>query len=355
MVVAAKRDGRVRLRVDLRHLNQAIVPDVFPLPHLDDLLVELHGARWFSKLDALSAYHQVKLDERSRDLTTFVTQWVLFRYKRVCFGLASAPAAFQRLMKNLLQGLKGVVIYLDDILVFGASKEEHNVRLRIVLQRIQESGMTLNEKCDLGTKEINFVGFTINEHGVRPSVDNLKAIKELAVPTNVTQVKSVLGVSSFYMRYVPTLSDISEPIRRLFKKNVLFKWGPEQQQAFEKLKASIGGTFSHFRSNSIHDSGDGRVSARIRSSATARAGRGRAANSVCIVLANTYTAKVFHGREGGIGERVCDRTVAHVPVGKKVYVTDRPSSADSTTWLQGGGTSANEDRSVGRKAEKLLI
>ena len=133
MVVVKKKNGKLRICVDLRDVNEAIVPDVFPLPHMDEIFVGLQGARWFSKLDARSAYHHVELHEESRDLTTFITPWGLFRYKRVCFGLSSAPAAFQRIMKLLFEGLEGVLIYLDDILVYVKDREEHDARLRRVL------------------------------------------------------------------------------------------------------------------------------------------------------------------------------------------------------------------------------
>ena len=116
-------------------MNEAIVADVFPLPHFE-LLTKLGQARVFSKLDARSAYHQVKLAEGSRDLTASITPWRLFRFKRVPFGLASAPAAFQRMMKKILEGIEGTVVYLDDILVHGKDEKEHNERLGKVLERI---------------------------------------------------------------------------------------------------------------------------------------------------------------------------------------------------------------------------
>lgn len=239
MVVVAKKDGRVRLCVDLRAVNEAIVADVFPLPHFEDLLAELKGAEVFSKLDALSAYHQVSLATESRDLTAFITPWGLFRFQRVPFGLASVPAAFQRMMQRILEGIPGVVVYLDDILVHGKTIKEHDERLEMTLKRIRESGMTLNEKCIIRAPEIDFVGYSIGPNGIRPTVDNLRAIEALPEPTTITQIKSVLGTASFYMRCVPRFSTITEPIRRLLKSDTKFEWGSEQKEAFETMKREI--------------------------------------------------------------------------------------------------------------------
>ena len=239
IVVVAKKDGRVRLCVDLRAVNEAIVADVFPLPHIEDLLTNLKGATVFSKLDALSAYHQVELAEKSRDLTAFITPWGLFRFKRVPFGLASAPAAFQRMMEKILEGLAGVIVYLDDILIYGATESEHDDRLGKVLERIKQAGMTLNKKCEIRTRQVEFVGFSIDGDGIRPTRDNIEAVRRLPEPENVSQIKSVLGTASFYMRCVPDFSTIAEPMRRLLKKDTKFEWGTEQRESFERLKKAV--------------------------------------------------------------------------------------------------------------------
>lgn len=239
MVVVAKKDGRVRICVNLREVNQNIIPDVFPIPHLADLLTQLKGARWFTKLDATSAYHQVELHEDSRDLTAFITPWGLFRYRRVCFGLASAPAAFQRMMTAMLEGAEGVLIYLDDVLIFGSSKEEHDRRVDRVLRLIRAAEMTLNAKCVLGVNEVDFVGFTISEKGVRPCKDNLDAIKKLVEPSNTGEIGSVLGMAGFYLRCVPNFADMVEPMRRLLRSGVKFEWKEEQREAFREMKTAI--------------------------------------------------------------------------------------------------------------------
>lgn len=147
IVVIPKKDGKIRLCVDLREVNKAIIPDVFPLPHTEELLNALAGAQYFSRIDLRSAYHQVLLHPESRNLTTFVTHDGLFRYKRVCFGLASAPAMFQRIMSLILKDCSGVLSYIDDIIVFGKQRAEHQENLRRVLSVIRSIGLRLNAKC----------------------------------------------------------------------------------------------------------------------------------------------------------------------------------------------------------------
>ena len=142
--------------VDLRNVNEAIVEDKFPLPHIDELLSEMRGSKVFTTLDLTNAYHQLLLHEDSRHLTTFITHKGLFRYKRVCFGLSSAPSAFQRLMASILAGLDGVQCYLDDIIIHGDTLEAHDTNLRAVLLRLQSVGVTLNlQKCHFNLHEIN--------------------------------------------------------------------------------------------------------------------------------------------------------------------------------------------------------
>ena len=239
MVIVGKKNGDIRVCIDLRQVNENIVPDIFPIPHMDDLFLELGKAEYFSRLDAKSAYHQVELADESRDLTTFISPWGLYRFRRVCFGLASAPAAFQRLMSRILEGLDGVLIYLDDVLVFGETRAEHDRRLSSVMLRLQKAGLTLNSKCEIGVREVEFVGFVISGKGIRPCQSNIDAIKNLAEPSTTTQIKSLLGTTGFYLKCVKDFSDVVEPIRRLLKSGAKFVWNEEQQAAFLEIKRRI--------------------------------------------------------------------------------------------------------------------
>ncbi len=157
IVVNQKKTGGIRMCVDLREPNKAVVVDSYPLRLIEDILAELRGAVLFSTLDLKHAYHQVELHTDSRDLTAFVTHDGLYRYKRVPYGLSSAPSAFQKMMCTILQGLKGVQCYLDDVIIFGSTQQEHNENLKAVLQKIHQSGLKLNaEKCHLNRLNCSF-------------------------------------------------------------------------------------------------------------------------------------------------------------------------------------------------------
>lgn len=142
--------------MDLNEPNKAIVADVFPLLHIEELLQQLTGALYLPRLDLASAYHQVEFSESSKDFITFVTHNGLFRYRRVCFGLTSAPAVLQKMMSDIWKGCSGVLCYLDYILVWGRAREEHDANLQIVLTRISNSRMKLNGKCVFAANEIVF-------------------------------------------------------------------------------------------------------------------------------------------------------------------------------------------------------
>ena len=154
----------MRLCVDLREVNKAVIPDVYPIPPIQELLCELHDAKVFSQLDMESAYHQLELHPNSRDLTAFITHDGLYRYKRVCFGLSSAPSAFQKTMSSILCGLDGVQCYLDDVVVYGKTQEEHDRNLKAVYQRLQKHNVQLNrKKCKESVSSLKFLGHTISD------------------------------------------------------------------------------------------------------------------------------------------------------------------------------------------------
>lgn len=191
IVVTQKKSGDIRMCVDLREPNKSIVVDSYPIPHIKELFSQLRGAVMFSTIDLANAYHQVPLHEDSRDLTAFITHEGLFRYKRVCYGLASAPAAFQKLMCTILRGVTGVQCYLDDIIVFGDSVTSHDAHLKIVLHKLQEAGLHLNEKkCTFHQKKLTFLGHTISKAGLMPDHSHLEAIRNAPPPSDVPTLRS---------------------------------------------------------------------------------------------------------------------------------------------------------------------
>lgn len=242
IVVAVKKNGDIRMCVDLREVNRAVIQDTFPLPHFDDLLGSLSGSTVFSKIDLKSAYHQILLHKDSKNLTTFTTHWGLYRFNRVCFGLASAPSAFQRIICDVLADFPGVISYLDDILIHGRDAEEHDSRLREVLQKMETTGLRLNEKCIFRQSTIKFLGYSISAEGIVPDSDNVEALLKLPPPQNLTQLRSFLGMAGFYLRCIPRYAELVEPLRQLLRKDVTFTWGDREQQAFENLKSAINDT-----------------------------------------------------------------------------------------------------------------
>ncbi|XP_040069533.2 uncharacterized protein LOC115325180, partial [Ixodes scapularis] len=239
IVVVKKRDGGIRICVDLRAPNRAVVIDSFPLPHIDELLNSLRGASCFSKLDLASAYHQVRLDPKSRDLTAFITHEGLFRFKRVCFGLASAPAAFQQVMSKILKDCPGVQFYLDDVIVYGSSPQEHDAHLREVLRRIKSAGMKLNRKAVFRVPTLSFLGHSLSAEGVAPLPSKIEAVLNFPTPSDPTQLKAFLGLVEYYSKFIPHCATVVEPMRRLLRKGNSFSWTPDVESAFQEVKTAL--------------------------------------------------------------------------------------------------------------------
>lgn len=238
IVVVAKKDGSIRMCVDMREANKAVMKDCHPFPTWEQFSARLCGAKWFSKLDLKNAFYHVQLDESSRKVTTFTTHLGLFRFKRLMFGLSASPEIFQRVLEEVLRGLEGVIVFADDILVFGPNESTHERRLKAVLKRLEETDLTLNvEKCEFTKQTISFLGHVISEEGVRPDPLKMNAISLCSAPKNASELLSFLGLMSYVgSRFVKNLSELTEPLRLLTQKGIPFIWGPEQHSAFEKLK-----------------------------------------------------------------------------------------------------------------------
>ena len=189
MVVVPKRSGNVRICVDLKPLNESVLREVHPLPKVDDTLAYLAGARVFSKLDANSGFWQIPLSQSSHLLTTFITPTGCYCFNKLPFGISSAPEHFQCRMSELLEGLKGVLCHMDDILVFGRDQAEHDSRLTAVLTRIEATGATLNpHKCEFNKSSLKFLGHVINSNGIQADPDKTEAIRKMKHPTSVPEL-----------------------------------------------------------------------------------------------------------------------------------------------------------------------
>ena len=210
------------------------------MPTLEDIAPKLAGAKIFSTLEASCRFWQIPLEENSCKLTTFITPIGRFCFRRLPFRITSAPEMFQRQMSTLLKDHEGVVVVMDDILVYGATTKEHNRSLNAVLKTIKDSGLKLNKaKCHFGKSEIQYFGHLISQDGLRPDPSKVKAITQMASPTNVEELRQVLGLINYVRRFLLDLSTKLYPITDLLKRENDWVWSEAQERAFESVKAML--------------------------------------------------------------------------------------------------------------------
>ena len=238
VVPVQKGDGTMRLCGDYKlTVNKAASMDTYPIPTIHDLFSNLAGGVIFSKLDMSQAYAQLCLDDVSKQYTVINTHRGLFQYNRLSFGISSAPGIFQRAMEELLHDIENVSVYLDDILVKGSTREEHDKTLRLVLSKLQSAGLKLKlDKCHIGVPSVTYLGYKLDKEGIHPTEEKVKAISEAPAPTNITQLRAYLGLLNFYRRFLPKAATLLEPLNRLLKANTPWSWGVEQDSAFKKSK-----------------------------------------------------------------------------------------------------------------------
>ncbi|XP_053698782.1 uncharacterized protein K02A2.6-like [Sabethes cyaneus] len=241
LVVTPKDGGKsVRLCVDMRKVNQAIIPQKHPLPTFDEIVPHLNGCKVFSKIDLVKAFHQIELAPNSRNITTFVTPDAYYRYKRLMFGMSVAAEVFQRCIERVLKGLKGVKVFIDDMLVYGSSQKEHDINLQAVLNRLKEQGLTINEeKCEFGKRSVVFMGHTLSENGILPTEEKVSAIQSFRRPQNATELRSFLGLANYVGRFIPNLSTVTAPLRAMTTKGTKFRWSKEAKRAFTEVKRAL--------------------------------------------------------------------------------------------------------------------
>ena len=240
MVVVPKKDGKVRICVDLKPLNESVLREVHPMPKVDETLAQLTGAKIFSKLDANSGFWQIPISKTSRPLTCFITPFGRYQFNKLPFGISSAPEHFQKRMSAILSGLEGFVCQMDVVLVFGKDQKEHDTPLTAVLKRIEASGATLNpQKCEFSCKTLKFLGHLVDAEGVRADPSKTAAIREMSPPTNVPELRRFMGMVNQIGKFSQNLATLTQPLRELLSKKHAWVWGPSQEQAFSQVKDEL--------------------------------------------------------------------------------------------------------------------
>ncbi|CAC5357182.1 Retrovirus-related Pol polyprotein from transposon 17.6 [Mytilus coruscus] len=239
LVLVLKKNRKVRACCDYRILNRATKPQAWPLPRIQDCLDTVAGRVIFSTFDLTSGFNQIPVRSEDIPKTAFVTKYGLYEYKTLPFGLTNGSACCQRLMELVLSGLQWqiLLIYLDDIILFSSNFSQHLERLDIVLKRLQEAALKLKpEKCNIFQTEVTFLGHVVFEQGIQPNPDNITKILECPVPKTVKSVRHILGLGSYYRRFIRNFSDLVKPLTELTKKSSKFVWSENCQLAFEHLK-----------------------------------------------------------------------------------------------------------------------
>ena len=206
-------------------LNKRTVKNRYPLQHIDDLFDQLQGASWFSKIDLRSGYHQMRVREEDIEKTAFRTRYGHFEFVVMPFGLTNAPAAFMDLMNRVCSLMldRSVIVFIDDILVYSKTKEEHERHLREILETLgREKLYAKFSKCEFGVEEVQFLGHVVNKDGIMVDQAKVDAVKQWGIPKTPSEIRSFLGLARYYRRFIENFSKIALPLARLTKKSVKF-------------------------------------------------------------------------------------------------------------------------------------
>lgn len=238
-ILVKKKNGDYRVAIDYRKLNKITVKDRYPLPNIEDHIARLKGFKYFCVLDMTQGYYQIPVSENSIEKTAFVTTDGQYEFLRMPFGVCNAPATFQRLLNRVLGNLRHdkVVNYLDDILILCNSVEEGLELLKTVLELFQKANLKLNlKKCQFFESSIEYLGYEINEFGIKPGERKIHAVSHFPTPKNIHEVRQFLGLCSYFRKFIKNHALIVLPISQLLKKGVPWTWGENQQDAFQKIK-----------------------------------------------------------------------------------------------------------------------
>ena len=236
-LLVPKPDGSFRLCTDYRKLNSITVPDAFPLPRIDDIIDEIGNAKYVSTIDLQKGYYQIGLTERAKTLSSFITPFGLYQYRVMPFGMTNAPSTFQRAISQTISSLEGIMSYLDDIVVFSDTWEQHLDQLHKLWERLSSAGFTVNlAKSSFGQGTVTYLGHIVGQGLTRPKEANIEAILAYPLPTNRKSLMRFLGMCGYYRRYCPNFADVSSPLTDLTSPKKKFEWTPVCSLAFSRLK-----------------------------------------------------------------------------------------------------------------------
>lgn len=232
----------MRMCIDYRELNKVTIKNRYPLPRIDDLFDQLQGASYFSKIDFRSGYHQLKVREEDIPKTAFHTRYGHYKFVVMSFGLMNAPAAFMDLINLVCRPMldKSVIVFINNMLVFSKSEEEHSMHLKQVLEMLQREKLYAKFlKCEFWLRKVQFFGHVINVGGIKVDKSKADDVLKWDSPTSRTEVRSFLGLAGYYRRFIQDFSKITTPLTKLTRKNVEFKWENKQENEFQLLKEKL--------------------------------------------------------------------------------------------------------------------
>ena len=242
IVIVRKPDGDLRLCVDYRKVNNITKVDAYQIPRIDEVFDVINGAQYFSTLDIASMYWQIPVRPQDIEKTAFIVPFGLYEFTAMPFGLINAPATAVRLMNQVLCGLIGHIcyVYFDDILIYSADLPEHLERCRAVFDRLRKFDLRLRpNKCRFLRESVSYLGYSLSARGILPSTARIRVLMDLPVPRTKTEVRSFLGLGSYFRRFVPNFARIAKPLHELTKLDVDFHWEADQQAAFNELKERL--------------------------------------------------------------------------------------------------------------------
>ena len=242
VLFAKKKDKTLRLCIDYLQLNRVTIKNRYPLPRIDDLFDQLRGARVYSKIDLRTEYHQLRVREADIPKTAFRTRYGHFEFRVMPFGLTNAPAAFMDLMRRVFHPYLDlfVVVFVDDILIYSETEEDHEDHLSVILQTLRDHQLYAKfSKCEFLITEVGFLGHVVSASSVSIDPEKIEAVMSWERPKSIFEIRSFLGLAGYYRRFIEDFSRLAAPITKLIRKEVMFEWNDSCERAFQELKRRL--------------------------------------------------------------------------------------------------------------------